>query len=260
MDYFCETIEKLKQLKEVDSIILGGSRATGKNDKDSDYDVYVYLNTSLHSDKRRQILEATCSYVEINNQYWETEDDCILQDGSYLEVIYRDMDEMDRNLYRVLCDYKASCGYTTCMCYNVFYSKILYDPQNKYRYLVNKYNMPYPEALRKNIIEKNRNLLDGKIPSYSSQIEKAMKRKDYVSVNHRITEFLASYFDIVFALNRMYHVGEKRILEVCSSNCEILPNDFCENVITLLSGNNQESAVRNMIEKLDKVIYSEVIL
>ena len=64
-------------------------------------------------------------------------------------------------------------------------------------------------------------LLSGMLPSFDSQIEKAENRKDFVSVNHRVTEFLASYFDIIFALNEMTHPGEKRMQSICSKECKM---------------------------------------
>ena len=72
----------------------------------------------------------------------------------------------------------------------------------------------YPESLRQNIISKNMEMLHGVIASYDAQIINAYQRGDFVSVNHRISAYLASYFDIIFALNKMYHPGEKRLVEI----------------------------------------------
>ena len=60
------------------------------------------------------------------------------------------------------------------------------------------------------------NLLSGMLPSFDTQIKKAEKRRDLVSVNHRVTEFLASYFDILFALNERFMADTywKRALEM----------------------------------------------
>ncbi|MCL2083966.1 MAG: nucleotidyltransferase domain-containing protein, partial [Oscillospiraceae bacterium] len=202
---FSQTIGLFKEFKEVDAIVLGGSRASGRHDPDSDYDVYVYLSGDLSAETRRTALSQTCGYMEINNTYWEAEDDCVLNNGIPFEVIYRSIEDTRQSLRNTLEKHIAWCGYTTCICHNVFSSKILHDPKGLYGGMVERFSMPYPEPLRQNIISKNRELLDGKMPSYSGQIQKAVKRGDAVGVNHRLAEFLSSYFDILFALNRVFH-------------------------------------------------------
>ncbi|MBS1795945.1 MAG: DUF4037 domain-containing protein [Acidobacteria bacterium] len=256
-EYFIETIRAFEKFDEVDALVLGGSRAAGRADEGSDYDVYVYLNRALDVAKRRAALAATCSYLEIDNNYWECEDDCVLNDGTGIELIYRDLKNTDANLAWTLLGHHASNGYTTCVADNVLGAKILHDPRGLYRALVEKYSFPYPPELRKNIVAKNRALLDGKMPSYSGQIEKAFKRGDLVSVNHRSAEFLASYFDIVFALNERYHPGEKRLVELCLKLCPQLPADFEAGVTALLDRRadaDPRPILRRMIENLDRLI------
>jgi lactoylglutathione lyase len=48
--------------------------------------------------------------------------------------------------------------------------------------------------------------------SYRRQIELALNRSDTVSVQHRVTALLASFFDVWFAVERQPHPGEKRLL------------------------------------------------
>ena len=149
-------------------------------------------------------------------------------------------------------------GYTTCICYNVFNSKTLYDPANLFRGMVEEYTMPYPEALRRNIIAKNRELLQGKIPSYLRQVEKAVKRNDIVSVNHRLSELLASYFDILYAFNRKFHPGEKRLIDLTIDSCELLPKDFGAVLSELLHGNRDEIVlvIHKLVSNLDDLLGS----
>ena len=90
--------------------------------------------------------------------------------------------------------------------------------------------MPYPEALRQNIIRRNLRLLTGNLPSYDAQLRKAVSREDRPSVNHRMAAFLESYFDILFALNRMTHPGEKRMDSTLKATAKLLPKNFGENL------------------------------
>jgi hypothetical protein len=55
-------------------------------------------------------------------------------------------------------------------------------------------------------------VLGGTIHSYEQQIRSAFRRRDRVSLNHRTAAWLASYFDLLFAANRRFNPGEKRLL------------------------------------------------
>jgi hypothetical protein len=122
------------------------------------------------------------------------------------------------------------------MWHNLITSKIVLDKDGKLHELQEKYKIPYPQKLKENIISNNLKLLNGMLPSFDMQIKKAENREDLVSVNHRVAEFLASYFDIIFALNEMTHPGEKRMQSICSAECNILPKHFDENLNKLFEG------------------------
>ena len=47
---------------------------------------------------------------------------------------------------------------------------------------------------------------------YLVQMKAAIARNDLINLNHRTTVWIASYADILFAVNRRYHPGEKRLL------------------------------------------------
>ena len=119
--------KELAQLEQVEALALGGSRAGQHFDQDSDYDVYVYLSAPLEPAIRQEILSKYCSYMEIGNQFWELEDDCVLNNGIEIELIYRSLDDFDQDLRTVVLEHQAQNSYTTCMWYNLIHSKILYD-------------------------------------------------------------------------------------------------------------------------------------
>ena len=233
--------EELGSLSQVEAVALGGSRATGRNDEKSDYDVYVYITSSIDENERRDILEKYCRYMEIGNSFWELEDDVTLNDGIDMDIIYRNMQDFEDMVSSVVIDCVPGNGYTTCMWHNLITAKIVIDKNGKLSALQEKYRIPYPKKLKENIISNNLKLLSGMLPSFDMQIKKAENRGDLVSVNHRVAEFLASYFDIIFALNEMTHPGEKRMQSICSEECKILPNRFDENLNRLFAGMFRES-------------------
>lgn len=152
--------KELAQLEQVEALALGGSRAGQHFDQDSDYDVYVYLSAPLEPAIRQEILSKYCSYMEIGNQFWELEDDCVLNNGIEIELIYRSLDDFDQDLRTVILEHQAQNSYTTCMWYNLVHSKILYDRDGRYAALQSKYSLPYPAELKKNIISRQLLLLD----------------------------------------------------------------------------------------------------
>lgn len=217
-------------LPEVEAIALGGSRAGADYDEKSDYNLYIYCASVPRESVRKHILERSCRYMEIGNSFWELEDDCTLNDGIDIDILYRNIEDFAQTIRQVVEQHVAYNGYTTCMWHNLLHSRILYDKNGKLADLQNKYRIPYPDELRENIVNKNLRLLTGNLPSYDAQIKKAIARNDMVSVNHRTAAFLESYFDIIFALNKLTHPGEKRMVQYAKEQAEILPANFEENL------------------------------
>ncbi|ADL53937.1 nucleotidyltransferase domain-containing protein [Clostridium cellulovorans] len=248
-------LNEFSQLQEVEGILLAGSYATKTNDKNSDYDIYIYVTNEIAIEKRKTITGKYCSYMELNNNFWETEDDGVLKEsGVPIEIIYRNLDAWDKVLSRILIKYEADTGYTTCFWANVLNSVIIYDKNGSLNKLQEKYSVPYPRKLKENIISKNYPLLKLQMPAYYHQIEKALKRDDYVSVNHRVAALFASYFDIIFAINEMPHPGEKKLLKIIKDNNLKIPlnmNENVNNILRLSSLNNTDILV-----EIDKLIYN----
>lgn len=257
--YFKLLWSEFAALPEVEAIALGGSRAGADYDEKSDYDLYIYCTSIPCESMRKQILEKCCQYMEIGNSFWELEDDCTLKDGIDIDILYRNIEDFSQTIRCVVEEHVAYNGYTTCMWHNLLHSRILYDKNGKLASLQNQYQIPYPDGLRENIINKNLRLLTGNLPSYDTQIKKAVTRKDMVSINHRTAAFLESYFDIIFALNRLTHPGEKRMVQYAKEQAEILPDDFEENLNKLFENLFTDSdkalqTLQEMITKLKNVI------
>ena len=233
--YFESLCKAFASLPQVEALALGGSRAGEQYDEKSDYDLYIYCTEVPQESVRRQILSEYCNYMELGNQFWELEDDCVLRNGIPIDILYRNLSDFIRDVASVVEGHWARNGYTTCMWHNLLHSKVLFDRNGAFRSAQERFDVPYPEPLRANIICKNLRLLTKNLPSYDVQIEKAVCRGDLVSVNHRTAAFLESYFDILFALNRMTHPGEKRMAAFLKAHADILPRDFEETMNTLFA-------------------------
>lgn len=222
-------------LDEVEALALGGSRAGEDFDAASDYDVYVYCTGPVPLEKRREILSRYCDILELGNRFWEYEDNCRLKNKIEIDILYRDLDGFTQDVAQTVEQFQARNGYTTCMWHNLRTCKILYDRDGRLAQAKQRFSVPYPPELRQNIVRRNWKLLRAGMPAYEKQIQKAVRRGDWVSVNHRTAAFLESYFDVLFALNRQTHPGEKRLVELCREKCERLPERFEENLTALFS-------------------------
>lgn len=232
---FNQLVEELFLYDEVEAIVLGGSRVGEMFDEQSDYDVYVYLTEPLTVDKRQVVLDKYCSYMEYGNQFWEMEDDGVLNNGIEIEFIYRNLDDFRREVEAVVLEHQAHNSYTTAMWHNLLKSKIIFDRTGRYAKLQKDLALPFPKELKNNIINRQMQLLATHLPAYPRQIKKALERGDLVAVNHRVAEFLASYFDLIFAFNEQTHPGEKRMLTYAKKTCPHLPEDFESNLTALFA-------------------------
>lgn len=231
-----ELVARLSDQPETMGVLLSGSYAASTSDADSDYDFYIYTSSPISVEKRREITKDLFGYIELDNRYWETEDDGRLLDGDMpVDIVYRDLNWLKTSIEDKIFRYQADAGYTTCIWANFIASVILFDREGRIGELKRKYDVAYPPGLRKNIIEKNYGLLKQRMPAYYSQIEKAVRRGDAVSVNHRVAAFFASYFDILFAVNEIPHPGEKKIMRLLKERCVKLPADYESNIRDILA-------------------------
>ena len=254
-----ELFRDLSALPQVEAIALGGSRAGETYDEASDYDVYLYCTAPIDVETRRSILSRYCFLTELGNHFWEYEDNCTLKNGIDIDILWRDLDDFTAGVAVVVEEFRPSNCYTTCMWHNLRTCKILYDRAGRLKAAKDRFDVPYPEKLKRNIVERSLKLLRGTMPAFDGQIEKAVRRGDRVSINHRVTEFLASYFDILFALNGQTHPGEKRLVSLCRECCPVLPEGFRENLDALFThmGADHHQVpvdIRRIVAELEKIL------
>lgn len=260
--------DKFGALPQVVAVALAGSRTTGASNETSDYDFYVYIQESIPLEIRNAITQEFAEHIEINNQFWEPGDEWIdSSSGCGVDVMYRTPQWIEEQIDRILVHHQASVGYSTCFWWNVLTSVSLYDATGWFKQLQEKANQPYPEQLRKAIIAKNYPILKHNISSYTHQLDVAIQRSDSVSIIHRLAALLASYFDILFAVNGVPHPGEKRLVECVIKLCAKVPDGMEEQIHAInqllplsRSRLNLVSHLNALIDNLEQLLITENLI
>jgi hypothetical protein len=254
-------------LTNVEAVALAGSRGRKTNtpDDESDIDLYVYTSGKIPLETRLSIVERSggASRLNLDMNFWGPDDEWFnAPSGIEVDIIYFDKNWMEEQIRRVVELHIPSLGYTTCLWYTLSNSTIFSDQNAWFSSLQNACPQAYPEELRHNIISHNHPVLRGIIPAYRVQIEKAIKRSDQISINHRLAGLFASYFDILFALNRKLHPGEKRLVEFALNNCKSLPDRMQEDIHTILQTSTSNPAdllvkIDLLLDRLDQLLIDE---
>lgn len=231
-----ELARRFQVFPEVEAVAWGGSLAGSASDSLSDVDLYVFSPAVIPLAERQALVaDMGAARADLNLQFWDLGDEWYdAATGIEVDVIYWQPAWIEDQLERLWRGHQASLGYSTCFWYTIRQARLLFDRRGWFQNLQQQSQQPYPEALRQAIIAKNHAVLRGVIPSYAHQIEKAARRGDLVSLNHRTAALLASYFDLIFALNRVLHPGEKHLLSWAQAHCEKLPAGMAQQVPALL--------------------------
>lgn len=255
-----ELARKIAALPGVEAVVLAGSLTAGTQDAGSDIDLYAYAHTPPEAALRVALAAEVAESWEVNNQFWETEDLLVLKTGTKAEIIWRHPDFIRDQLERTLEKCEAWVGYTTCFWANILKSQVLEDHTGRISALMEGARRPYPDLLVKNIVAKNRPLLAASLSSYARQTAQAEARGDLVTVQHRTAAFLASWFDILFALNKIPHPGEKKMVRILREGGTVVPADWEADVEALTGPSSLRKASEVMAEmdrKLDRIIATD---
>lgn len=248
--YLLHLAGRFAEVPHVIAVVLAGSRGARTSDPESDFDVYVYASAEVPVEFRRLILG---EQAEMDNRFWEPGDESSDRSaGLKLDIMYRSPKWIEDLLDRVLVRHEASIGYTTCLWFNILHSEPLFDREGWFQQLQDRADVAYPDELRRAVIAKNWPILRRNQSSYRRQIELALQRGDTVSVQHRITALLASFFDVWFALERKPHPGEKRLLSY-------LPEQWARLVGAVLNAKTETllTQIDHLLDQLDARLAEE---
>jgi len=248
--------KRFSMLPAVRAVALGGSHTGIFSDDDSDVDIYVYITRTASLEFREALSrDLARGTVFLNQQFFENGDSWVdASSGVEVDIMYRSPVWIEDQLTQVIDKHTATVGYTTSIWHNIRNSRLLFDRDNWYHDLKNKANAAYPTKLVRAIIARNHPLLR-KIPSsYQAQIELSIKRRDRVNLNHRITALLSSYFDILYAVNKELHPGEKYLIEYAGELCELRPYGMAEQINALIGELGAPWAEQNILSHLNLLL------
>lgn len=246
------------------AIALGGSHAGLVDDEHSDIDLYVFGEEPPPLALRRTLASEHDPRPEIGNTAFGPGDEWVeAATGISVDLIYWSPDWIEDQIARVIDRHEASVGYSTAFWFTIRHARALVDRDGWLAGLKAKAETPYPEPLRRAIIGLNQPLLRAARSSFLHQIELAIARDDPVSVQHRTAALLASYFDVLFALNWRPHPGEKRILRHLAEQCTTLPVGYEADVRAVLAATAAPvelalvNRVHALVDALDRLVVDE---
>lgn len=253
---------RLAGAMDVTAVALGGSVATGAADAGSDIDLYVYADPLPDITARATFAAAAGAApgAEIGNTFFEPGDEWRhAASGIDIDIMYRVPDAIADRIDAVLVRHEARLGHSTCLWHNVRTSMPLGDPSGWYSDLRARAGGTYPPALAQAIVTLNRAMMDETKNAWTAQLAAALDRGDVVSSGHRATAFLASYFDVLFAINAEPHPGEKRLLALAARLCPNRPARMDRDVRALLAaaGRGDPAALghaRALLDGLDPLL------
>jgi len=248
----------------VQAVTVVGSHASGFATPASDIDLFVYVDDTPPDQvlemrnavaaeladpaKRCVVAQAAHPYADVfvinGTAVWI---DLMFWTRQWAE------DELDWRLEKQ----SPQAGYSTAFWRSIRDGLPLFERDDWHRRLQQRARSPYPDLLRERIIAMNRDLLGRDNPfSFLNQVDRAVAERDLVAVQHRVAKWLASYFDVLFAANRVLGPGEKRLIAFARQECESLPEAFADdvNAVVGMSCDPSERLVAHMelmLERLD---------
>jgi len=217
-------VEAVSDISGVVCASLGGSVGAGLGDALSDLDIHVFWEAPLAEQGQRTArltAIADPSTVRVGINSWGLEDHLKLE-GRLVELIYFHWADVRADVDRAYSEGLVSNGFTTAVMYSVAHGVPLFDPTGELGAVRERLNSEFPEATRIALLRRETPLLEFHV----KQLRRAQARGDVVFAQHVRYKVQASFFDLLFTLNRQYRPGEKRLTEH-SLRCPIRPHE-CE--------------------------------
>jgi|BarGraNGADG00312_1021997.scaffolds.fasta_scaffold56171_2 hypothetical protein len=221
-----DVADALVALDGIRAVSLGGSRALGMDDAASDTDLYAWYRGPLVGSRLRQ--QALHSLADDSVHPFDAfgPEDHWHSDGRPFEVVYVDLDDIHAQITRARSDGLDGEVCATAFLHTAYASVPIADPYAELDRLHADLTT-FPEATR--AIQLLR--LPVVANEFASQLRGAQSRQDWPMVVRRRAGLLDVTVSLLFALNRRYHPGEKRLLAHVAS-CDVRPIDMDDRLRT----------------------------
>lgn len=259
-------VARLREHDSVEAVALIGSRMTGMATDASDIDLFVYVREPGFDDGSRHSLADSLAdglgpRVVADPPYaadaWVLRGTSLLLDIQYWPTSWAE-DELDWRLVKQ----SPQHGFSTCFWRSIREGVPLYERTQWHQAVQQRATARYPDGLRSAIIDVNRRALGRDHPfSIFHQAATAIETGDVVNAQRKVSQWLANYFDVLFAANRTLHPGEKRLIVWVERECSVLPDNFRRDVERLVESCSQRSAeavqlMEVMVARLDEAVRS----
>jgi hypothetical protein len=162
-----------------------------------------------------------------------------------VELVYLDLGRLITEANQAYSEGLISEGYTTALLYILFRNQIFHDATGEVTALRARLQAAYPEPTRTRLMRAHPELLR----YYLELLRISQRRDDLLFVQQLRYNIQMIFFNLLFALNRQYHPGGKRLLNH-AQRCIIQPPDLAArwNYISRLPA--VDSALADVLEAL----------
>jgi hypothetical protein len=217
--------EAIGRIPGVIAVSLGGSVGSGLADAASDLDFHVFWAEPLAPPAEREahlatIADAGSIIARPGTASWDLED-WFAVDGRLVELIYIAWRDVEADVAQAYATGLTDGEFTTARLHNYAHGHAIHDPTGVLRATQDRLNLTYPEATRELLLRRE----PERLAMALKQLRVAQGRRDLLFAQHRRYTVQAIFFNLLFALNRRYHPGEKRLLKH-AERCPIAPADL----------------------------------
>ena len=224
-------------------IAIGGSHAKGISDEQSDVDIYLFAKLILPCDQRSALIEHEIEkpgqvkswgndveFVEGGTDFWYAgrKFECWLRNVQYVEKTLQMCEQ--GQVERTFVVWTVMGFYNYVVLSDIHGMQIVEDPYGflgRWKAQIAK----YPAALREAIV--GRYLADAQFWPENFHYRSAVERGDILYTSGIVQLVVYALIQVVFALNRVYFPGEKKV-GVVLEKLDLQPRDFNQRIRELV--------------------------